>query len=273
MRTFKISLLLASIILWAGFANYAVAGIKANYWPIWDKSDETTQRIIDHGQFDHVLENYVLPNHQSGINRFRYGDIKRADRKKLDCYIKKLSRLDPTEYSRREQKAYWLNLYNALTIREVLRLYPIDAMLSTDFTDRQLVSVNSSKLSLNDIQNRILRPLWKDRKVLFGLSCATLGCPNIQDRAFTGSNSKSMLRKSTREFINHPRGLVVHKKQLQASKLFDWYADDFGSDKNMIKFLAHYADDRKALYLLGFDGDINYAFDTRLNSPDVDWTN
>jgi hypothetical protein len=273
MRTFKIILLLVSVISWAAFSNHAAAGIKANYWAFWDKSDEANQRIIDHAQFDMLLQSYVLPDHQSGINRFRYGDIKRADRKQLNRYIKKLSRLDPTEYSRREQKAYWLNLYNALTIREVLRLYPIDTMPIAQFKDRQLVSINRTKLSLNDIQNRILRPIWQDRKVLFGLSCATLGCPNIQAEAFTGSNSKALLRKSTREFINHPRGLVLHKQQMKASKLFDWYSDDFGSDKNMIKFLAHYADDRKALYLLGFQGQINYAFDTRLNSPDVDWSN
>jgi hypothetical protein len=79
------------------------------------------------------------------------------------------------------------------------------------------------------------------------------------------------LERSAREFINHPRGVNLKNKQLQASQIFQWFGHDFGSDKKMIKFFAHYAEDLKALYLLGFSGEIAYSFDSRVNAPETIW--
>jgi hypothetical protein len=75
-----------------------------------------------------------------------------------------------------------------------------------------------------------------------------------------------------REFINHPRGVNLQNKRLQTSRIFAWYGQDFGSTKKMIKFFAHYAEDIKALYLLGFSGEIAYHFDSRLNAPETIWS-
>ena len=111
----------------------------------------------------------------------------------------------------------------------------------------------------------------QDRKIVFGLSCATLSCPNIQQQAFTSSNTGQLLERSAREFINHPRGVNLKNKQLQASQIFQWFGHDFGSDKKMIKFFAHYAEDLKALYLLSFSGEIAYSFDSRVNAPETIW--
>ena len=271
MPVFRVSLLLFSMILGSTFAVEALAGIKTNYWAIWDKSNESNSRSIDHSQFDRLLHSYVVVNHPSGINRFRYGDVSAGDSKTLDRYIAKMARIDPRDYRRQEQKAYWINLYNGLVIQIVLRQYP-DATLNTQINKRKkLVKVAGVKLSLKDIENRILRPIWQDRKVLFALSCGALGCPNIQPQAYTSADSKQLLNRSVREFINHPRGLVVDRQSLQASKLFDWYAEDFGSQKKMIKFFAHYAEDNKALYLLGFKGTIAYGYDSRINAPEAQW--
>jgi hypothetical protein len=278
MPGFKISLLVSSalIVLFAStFATEALAGIKTKYWAIWDQSNESNTRIIDHGQFDLLLQRYVVVNHPSGINRFRYGDVSGADSKALNRYISHLAKIDPRDYPRREQKVYWINLYNALTVQTILHQYQnsssLGALKNPVNKRKKLVKVARVKLSLKDIEHRILRPIWQDRKLLFALSCGALGCPNIQPEAYTSANSKQLLNRSVREFINHPRGLVVGRHSLQASKLFDWYAADFGSQKKMIKFFAHYAEDNKALYLLGFKGSIAYGYDSRINAPEVQW--
>jgi len=213
----------------------------------------------------------MIVDHPSGINRFRYADVSPGDRKKLRQYIAGLARLDPRDYSRMEQKAYWLNLYNALMLSSVLRAYPVKSLVINSIKDKKLIRVAGVKLSLEDIENRILRPLWQDRKIVFGLSCATLSCPNIQQQAFTSSNIGQLLERSAREFINHPRGVNLKNKQLQASQIFQWFGHDFGSDKKMIKFFAHYAEDLKALYLLSFSGEIAYSFDSRVNAPETIW--
>lgn len=253
-------------------STVAAEKVSADYWAFWDKSDEYNISTIDHRTFDDFLNRYVVVNHPSGINRFRYGDITKADKKQLKKYIKSLASIDPREYRKAEQKAYWLNLYNALTIRQVLDEYPIASLDEKGFKHKKQLKVAGVKLSLNDIENRILRPVWQDHKVIFGLSCATVGCPNIQNQAFTSANTRKMLKRAGREFINHPRGLVFNKNEMKASRIFDWYQDDFGTnEKQLMKLFAYYAEDNKALYILGFQGEIRYAYDARVNSPDTVW--
>lgn len=267
----KASLLFISVMFCSAFCTDVVASVNAKYWAIWDASNESNLNIIDHGSFDQLLNSYVIANHPSGINRFRYADVSTRDKKKLKRYISRMAKTDPRLYSRVEQKAYWLNLYNALTIQTVLQKYPVSSLAKASIKRKNRIKVAGTKLSLADIENRILRPIWRDRKILFGLSCGTMGCPNIQQQAFTGANTKQLLNRSVREFINHPRGMIVDRRQLQASEIFDWYAADFGSDKKMIKFFTHYAEDTKALYLLGFNGAIAYSSDARLNAPETSW--
>ena len=225
MRAFKLFFLLVITFI---YTSSAVAGLDSQSWPIWNQSDESNESIIDHSTFDGFLKTYVVTNHPSGINRFRYGDVSRGDGKRLKAYIKRMVSLDPREFRKREQKAYWLNLYNALTIQSLLKNYPLKSVDARKLRSR--VKVAGVKLSRADIGNRILRPIWHDYKVIFGLTCASVGCPAIQDRAFTVANMDGLLRQSAREFINHPRGLVVSRKQMRVSKIFDWYREDFGAD-------------------------------------------
>jgi len=270
MRAFK-RLFLISVALGylSVFTSTAVAGLDSQSWPIWNKSDESNPAIIDHSTFDRFLKTYVLTNHPSGINRFRYGDVSRRDSKRLDAYIEQMTSIDPRQYRKREQKAYWLNLYNALTIQSLLKKYP-RALDTRKLNPR--IRVAGVKLRRADIGDRILRPIWHDYKVVFGLSCASMGCPAIQASAFTAANINKLLKQSAREFINHPRGLMVSRQEMRVSKIFDWYREDFGADnKRLMKLFAYYADDNKALYILGFNGDIKFSYDSRLNSPDTNW--
>ena len=250
----------------------AVAGLKESHWPIWDKSDENNFVSIDHRPLDQLLAAYVVVNHPSGINRFRYAEVSADDRKKLRQYIAQLTRIDPRNYRRSEQKAYWLNLYNAVMLSSVLRQYPVKSLALETIKRKNKIRVAGEKLSLADIERRILQPLWRDRRIVFGLSCAAISCPNIQQQAYTAANTEQLLERSAREFINHPRAVSLDRKKLHTSGIFQSRKEDFGSDKRMVKFFAHYAEDIKALYLLGFSGEIAYNFDSRLNAPETSWS-
>ena len=172
MRAFKL-FFLAAVTL--SFTSAAVAGLDSQSWQIWNKSNESNGAIIDHSLYDGFLKTYVVTNHPSGINRFRYGDVSRRDSRKLDAYIKQLTAIDPRDYPKREQKAYWLNLYNALTIQSLLKKYPGKRLDTRRLNPR--IRVAGVKLTRSDIGDRILRPLWHDHKIIFGLSCASMGCP------------------------------------------------------------------------------------------------
>ena len=254
---------------------HVVASPSQDYWGFWDKSSLRNFSRIDHRAWDEILSTYVIDNHASGVNRFRYSEVSTKNRKKLGRYLKDMAKLDPRTYSRREQEAYWLNLYNALTVKLVIDNYPIKSIKDISSGvfkrgpwDSVLIKVAGQNLSLNDIEHRILRPIWKDHKIHFGLNCASVSCPNLLPTAFTGSNVRPLLNQAGRDYINHPRGVYLKDGKMKASSLFKWYQKDFAKDeKTLMKIFAHYADDRLALYLLGFQGKIDYDYDWSLNSP------
>jgi len=267
----KSCLMLVTTLLLAVGAD---AAPKADYWAFWDRSDETSQARIDHSAWDALLARYVVAD-GSGINRFDYVAFDRSDEKRLRAYVDSLAAVDPRQFNRLEAEAYWMNLYNALSVFAIRENYDVIAGQSDRRVaalekawDKGRVKIAGQKLSLNDIEHRILRPIWKDHRIHFGLNCATLGCPNMLPRALTGATLKSQLRAAGRQFVNDERGVHYADGKLRVSRLFDWYRDDFASDqKGLLKLFAYYADDSKALYLLGYGGEIDYAYDWDLNSP------
>ena len=268
MQRFKLFLV---VLIGLSCASNAIA---KKDWAMWNSSNETNGAIIDHSAFDGFLKTYVVSNHPSGINRFRYADVSRGDTKLLNKYIAKMASIDPRDYRKLEQKAYWLNLYNALTLQGLLKVYPVTSVERNKSSRKRRVTVAKKKLSVADIDQRILRPIWQDYKMVFGLSCASVGCPAIHAQAFTGANTDKLLKQYAREFINHPRGLTVSKDELRVSRIFSWYRNEFGAgdgDRQLIRLFSHYAEDSKALYILGFSGDIEYAYDKRINAPETRW--
>ncbi|WP_461482081.1 DUF547 domain-containing protein [Porticoccus sp.] len=254
-------------------STMAGASTESQYWGYWDRSNERNREIIDHGSWNSILAHYVV-NKEGGANRFRYGALSSADQKALKNYIRTLEDTDPRSYRRDEQQAYWLNLYNALTVKIISDNYPVKTFadiraknLSGDPWSSPVVTVSEQPLSLNDIENRILRPIWKDHKVHFGLNCTDMSCPGLLPQAFTGNNVKALLKKSGKDFINSQNGVTLKNGKLTASSLFNQYRSDFArDDKALLKFFAHYADDRLALYILGFQGKIDFVHDRSLNS-------
>ena len=255
------------------FSNAAAASgdMDPRPWPFWDRAAERNNQVIDHRAWDLLLKKYVVTDHPSGINRFRYGDVKKSDRKALKKYIRRLGKIDPRDYRKAEQKAYWINLYNALLVQRVLADYPVNKI--TDIGrrgpwDERVVKVAGKKLSLNDIEHRILRPIWRDHKIHFALVDGSLGAPNLQPKAYTARNMRALLKRAAREYLNHPRGLQLEKGKVRASKVFADHQSDFAKNQaGLLKLFAYYVDDRKALYLLGFQGNIEYHNDWALNAP------
>ena len=246
----------------------------AQYWGFWDISDESSVKTIDHSVWDRILSDYTVADAEAGLVNFRYGDLSKADLNVLKTYVRQMEKMDPRAYTRIEQKAYWMNMYNALSVLAVvenfdkLKAQGFSRSLPVDAWDKKRIKVAKQKLSLNDIEHRILRPIWKDHRVLFGLNCASRDCPNLPSRAFTASNIKVQLKEAGSRFINNEHGLRYADGVLHASRMFRDYLNDFAADeRTLTKVFAHYARDMKALYVLGYTGSINYTQDTRLNIP------
>ena len=219
----------------------------------------------------------VVPGNDH-LNRVRYGAATEADRNKLSQYIASLTALRIGSYNRAEQKAYWINLYNALTVKVVLDNYPVKSIRDIDispgfFSDgpwgKKLVTVDGERISLNDIEHRILRPIWRDNRVHYAVNCASIGCPNLQAKAYTGATLEAMLEAGARAYVNSSRGVAVKGDTVTVSKIYDWFIADFGhEEKTVLAHLKKYAAPnlRKQLMAIGkLDG---VAYDWQLNGAE-----
>ncbi len=269
---------LSALILFAMLA-VAHAAPKADLWPRWQKHDAADTKVIDHGILDRFLKKYVIAPHPSGVNRVRYAAVTPEDRTALKGYLKNLQSLPLSTYNRAEQMAYWINLYNALTIELVLSRFPVDSIRTINISPRlfargpwgaKLLSIEGEKLSLDDIEHRILRPIWKDNRLHYAVNCASLGCPNLQPTAYTSGNTESLLERGAREFINHPRGVSLKNGQLRVSSIYVWFLEDFdGSPEGLMEHWRKYADGTLAEALAGYSGGLMHDYDWLLNGTEL----
>ena len=177
--------------------------------------------------------------------------------------------------NRNEQQAYWINLYNAATIKVILDHYPVSSITKVKLSsglrsrgpwDAKILRIEGEEVSLNDIEHRILRPIWKDPRVHYAVNCASIGCPNLQDRAYTAANVEVLLEKAAKEYISHPRGVSLKGKKLKLSSIYDWFQEDFeGSEEGVLRHLRRYAAPELASELDSFSGRISYGYDWSLN--------
>ena len=209
-------------VLLFSFGVVAEAAPKADLWERWTQHDDRSMKWIDHTVWNQFLGVYVK-SHPSGVSRVMYAAVTPSDQQMLQHYLETMQAIPISTYNRREQKAYWINLYNALTVSIVLDHYPVMSIRDIDispglFSDgpwgAPLLIIEGQRVSLNDIEHRILRPIWKDNRVHYALNCASLGCPNLAAAAYTAYNLESFLERGAREYINHPRGVVFESGTL-----------------------------------------------------------
>jgi hypothetical protein len=188
---------------------------------------------------DHSVWNDLLKKHVSATGKVNYKGFK-TDLELLDSYMRSLNENAPSETASKEERlAYWINAYNAVTIRLIVVNYPLTSITKLDAGkpwDVKRYSNGGKKMSLNDIENNILRPMG-DARIHFALNCAAKSCPPILNEAFTAENVNKLLESRTKQFINSSR-TVVEKDAIKLSKVFEWYAKDFG---NVVDFVNKYA--------------------------------
>lgn len=229
---------------------------------------------VDNVPWQSFLSRYLDTSAADHVSRVRYGSVTQKDRKALEAYLKALQGEKVSALDRDLQRAYWLNLYNAATVAVVLSKYPVASIQEIILPgspkpgpwDSRWLKIEGKEASLNDIENVILRPGWKDFRIHFGLNCASLGCPSLPVRVFTPANTDSLLEAGARAFINSPRGVSFQGADLHLSSLFDWYKTDFGrSDREVLEKIARFAAPGISGKLASHRGKIVYQYDWKLN--------
>ena len=250
------------------------AAPKSDLWDRWTAHQPESTLAPDYQIWSDFLRRYLDTSNSDGIHRVDYAGVTAEDREGLKQYLLRLQKIPVSRLSRIQQLPYWINLYNAFTVHLILEHYPLDSIVDIrygffDFGpwDEKLLQIEDEEVSLNDIEHRILRPIWKDPRLHYALNCASLGCPNLQPESFHPGNVESLLNSGARDYINHPRGLrFENEDDLVLSKIYDWYADDFGdNEKELLQHLMRYANQSTKTRLESFDGDIDYEYDWDLN--------
>ena len=264
--------LVAAFIALSFITTAAFAAPKADLWPHWQAHDENATATIDHSAYDAFLRKYVVA-HEHAPNGVRYGDVSAADHTRLKNYIEAMQQVDIAAYNRDVQRAYWINLYNALTLDRVLDAYPVDSirdiggsLISSGPWKKRYLTIDGEKLSLNDIEHRILRPIWHDGLTHYGVNCASMSCPDLSTQAYTGDNVYTLLRENARDYVNSPAGVRFDDGELVVSSIYDWYGQDFGgNDRAIISHLRRFADPARSTRLDMRDTIDDYAYDWALN--------
>ncbi len=253
----------------------ANAAPSAKLWPYWDMADSSSTKTIDHSAWQVFLDTYIKPD-GNGINRVAYAKVTQAAHADLRTYIATMAKLDPREYSRSEKMAYWINLYNAITVDVVLSNPGKDSIrqmgqgfFSSGPWDDEVVSVTGKALTLNDIEHRILRPIFNDHRVHYAVNCASVSCPNLSASAYTGTNLDDQLTRGERDYVRNKRAVSFDEDgQLVVSKIFEWYVEDFAiSEKGLLKYLAT-RHDRLAEQIRSYQNTVRYEYDWSLNADD-----
>ena len=239
----------------------------------WRVSNEANTTTIDHTLWQQTLDEFLISSSPSGVNLVDYQAIVEEGKPALSTYLKAMSATNIIDFAKKEQFAYWINVYNALTLHLISENYPVDSI--TDIPgglaefgpwDNPAITVLGESLSLNDIEHRILRPIWADHRIHFAVNCASIGCPNLQPQAFSASNLQALLGKSAQQFLAHDRGIQINQDSITLSSIFEWYSEDFGENETQIlDTISEYLEPDQQQKIKANTFAIQYQYDWRLN--------
>ena len=206
---------------------------------------------MGHKAFDSILKRHLKPDN-AGYNRVDYRGLKNSAHGALKAYLGDLQAATPSRFSQAAAHAYWINLYNAATLDVVLDHYPVKSIKKINLGggglfgsgpwSKDLLKVEGQDLSLDDVEHRIVRPLFRDPLSHYALNCASYSCPNLATTAFTHTNLSALMAENAVKYVNHTRGVDVSRGSITASKIYSWYAGDFGGRSKLKSHWSQFAE-------------------------------
>lgn len=229
-------------------------------------SSFSQQKSIDHSAWTSLLK-----KHLNAKNMVNYKGMQ-ADLPKLDAYLAMLSANAPEKkWATNEKLAFWINAYNAFTVKLILDYYQNGKLKSikdigtiipipriNDGWSKKFIKIGNKTLSLNNIEHDIIRKEFAEPRIHAAVVCAAKSCPPLRNEAFTAIQLHAQLDDQMRDFINDPTKNSVKSNAATLSPIFDWYGSDFTKTKPLAVWINKYAKTK-------------LAADAKINFGDYDW--
>ena len=193
-------------------------------------------------QFDHLAWNNFLQKHVDNNGNVNYATIN-ADESELKTYLNQFVNNPPkNSWTKNEKLAYWINAYNAFTIKLIIDNYPLKSIKDIKNPwDKKFILIDGALISLNHIEHEILRKMDEPR-IHFAINCASVSCPKLLNEAFEAAKLDSQLTNATKSFINNPKKNNLAMDHVEISKIFKWFNKDFEKKGSIIDFLNAYSE-------------------------------
>ena len=212
--------------------------------------------------FKSLLQKNVDP--KGNVN---YKNLKKEENK-LDAYLNYLNKTSPFKsWSINKQKAFWINAYNAYTIKIILDNYPTKSITKIKNKGKTAWKIPFAKVggktyTLDHIEHKILRENLFDPRIHVGVNCASGSCPKLHNIAFTEENINDELEKLMKSFINDPKRNKIGKKDMiHISEIFNWFKVDFTKKGTVIDYINKYANQKVSseakIHYLPYDWNLN----------------
>ena len=190
----------------------------------------------DSKPISHNIWNGLLTKHVSEEGNVNYkGFIE--DKETFDQYLELLQNNHPNtdNWSENERLAYWINAYNAFTVKIVVDNYPVKSIKKiggflpfiNSVWDKQFIKIEGQKYDLNNLEHSILRTEFNEPRIHFAINCASVSCPQLRNEAYTADKIEDQLNQAAYLFINDSTKNKITSSHLEISKIFSWFQGDF----------------------------------------------
>jgi len=201
----------------------------------------------NHDPWTVLLQSHVTANGNVDYKGF----IK--DKAKLESYLTSLSNNAPDKatWTEEEQLAYWINAYNAFTVKLIVDNYPVKSiqdlhptfkipMLNTVW-HKKFFKIGGEDASLDQIEHKILRKEFDEPRIHFAINCASVSCPPLRNEAYTATKLEQQLTDQAINYINNPAHNKIAASQIEVSKIFSWFSGDFTKKGSLIDYLNKFS--------------------------------
>jgi len=274
-KTRSLALLAVGLIAAVALTFGVLAALPGGDGKTLGKQAPAAQRVsidkIDHSAWSELLSTYV---DDKGLVDYKAWKASQDAQRKLDDYLAELSRADRNADAKRDARlAFWINAYNAVTVKGILREYPTSSIRNhTGVVGYNIwkdlpLQVGAKAYSLHAMEHEILREMGEPR-IHFAINCASLGCPPLRQEAFVAERLEEQLADIARRFFADPGKFRYDSKEgtIRLSPILKWFAEDFGaSQQERLATIAPYLPDEEARQLAR-SGDVEVSY------LDYDWS-